>query len=655
MPHQLVLDRYRILDQAGAGGFATVYAAWDTSLQRKVAIKELQISELDAYRATNATTAHTPEDVPPWEEDPTSGLDQLEYPADPTFLGGANAEGPAASLSIKLADVEQQRFFSHIPGLDEARAAAHLEDPNIVHVHDFQIVGTHAYIIMEYLDGLTLTQFLRDYDDELTLDIIAAVFADVAHALQTAHENNVLHLDIKPDNIIITRKGQVKVTDFGMAALSDLDGNAYTHGGTIGYMPLEQMRQESLDARCDEWALASVTYEMLNGENPFIAPDLPQAENAIETAELVLPSLMWNELDPEADDVLFCALDPDKQDRFANVAAFAREFQPLLGNPDVGQQALASLVGDGPSPDDEDDWEPKSPRIPLRERITPKTLNRAARVFGALASAATVALAFTNIGQFGDYGLHATLIAALVAAIIGAVRPHWGALCMGITWGAALLCNQLWILGAITLAATGGWWWFVGSHGKAAGNIMLAQPLASALGMPALCPLLAGYFLSPVKALACALYSVVLCFMMGSIGQGNLLSYNALRGSAFSDTISSQSDTAQQLITTPGTWAIAISWVLAALVLSLFCSRQKRLLAVIGAVAAWLLLLGGLSAAQLVNSAGLAFAPDVITALLMTLCGAVVIVACWTHVPHREDDQRHRHKPDVGAISAHPR
>ena len=69
-------------------------------------------------------------------------------------------------------------------------------------------------------------------------------------------------------------------------------------------MPLEQMRQESLDARSDEWALASLAYEMLAGENPFLAPDLQRAEAAIEDAELVLPSLCWDGMDAEADDVL---------------------------------------------------------------------------------------------------------------------------------------------------------------------------------------------------------------------------------------------------------------------------------------------------------------------------------------------------------------
>ena len=85
-------------------------------------------------------------------------------------------------------------------------------------------------------------------------------------------------------------------------------------------MPLEQMHQENLDVRCDEWALASLTYEMLAGENPFLAPDLERAEAVIEDAELVLPSLCWDELDPAVDDVIFFALDPDREERYATVA-----------------------------------------------------------------------------------------------------------------------------------------------------------------------------------------------------------------------------------------------------------------------------------------------------------------------------------------------
>lgn len=248
--------------------------------------------------------------------------------------GRASIPAPGESVSLTQAadDEPLVRTLSRIPGLDEARTAAMLSDPNIVAVYDFEIQDSTACLIMEYVEGMTLTELLRDHDAELTLDIVAAVFDGVAHALEVAHENGVLHLDIKPDNILINHAGQVKVTDFGLATLADASGFGLAGGGTIGYMPLEQMRQENLDARCDEWALASVTYEMLAGENPFFAPDLFQAQEAIEDGELVLPSLCWDDLDEAADDVIFYALDPERDERYESVRDFAEELAPLLGD-----------------------------------------------------------------------------------------------------------------------------------------------------------------------------------------------------------------------------------------------------------------------------------------------------------------------------------
>ena len=201
-------------------------------------------------------------------------------------------------------------LFEHIPGLEEARSVAKLSDTNIVTVYDCAVEGSSAYVIMEYVEGKTLAQIIDEVDDDITLDVVAAVFSAVSHALEVAHGEHTLHLDIKPENVIVNGKGQAKVADFGLAALMDATGSGTTGGGTIGYMPLEQMRQEPLDVRTDEWALASLTYEMLTGSNPFFADDLDAAEEAIEEAELVLPSLCWDELDAEADEVMFCCPRP---------------------------------------------------------------------------------------------------------------------------------------------------------------------------------------------------------------------------------------------------------------------------------------------------------------------------------------------------------
>ena len=342
---RLILDRYEPIGTAGAGGFGTVEIAWDPRIQRRVAIKTIPLTEHDAYRAnlpgaqavSASPTADRWHGVQPWNE-------YLED--DITEFGGY----PAAALDPDawFGDDDPDEFISlsHLPGLDEARTAAMLQDPRIVTVYDFEIRGRTAYLIMEYVEGITLAHLLGDYGDFLTLDMVAAVFDAMAGALMVAHAAGVLHLDIKPDNIIINPQGQAKVTDFGLATLADASGMGTTGGGTIGYMPLEQMRREHLDARTDEWSLAAVAYEMLTGDNPFRVGSLDEAEAAIEDAELILPSLCWDNLDEQADDVIFYALDPDREERYASVADFAEEMDKFLGDAENGRDQLALVVAD---------------------------------------------------------------------------------------------------------------------------------------------------------------------------------------------------------------------------------------------------------------------------------------------------------------------
>lgn len=165
-----------------------------------------------------------------------------------------------------------------------------IQDANIVTVHDFEIEDSNAYIIMEYVEGMTLTQFLDQYNDQMTLDMLTCIFNGVAHALEVAHAENVLHLDIKPDNVLIDNKGKVKVTDFGLATLADEFGFGTANAGTIGYMPPEQMRRQALDVKTDEWALACVTYEMLCGQNPFDGKDIQDSLRKTQDSRLTVPS-----------------------------------------------------------------------------------------------------------------------------------------------------------------------------------------------------------------------------------------------------------------------------------------------------------------------------------------------------------------------------
>ncbi len=227
MEGQLILDRYRPLAELGEGGFGTVTLAWDTRMQRRVAIKRLPFP-----------------------------LDNRGRPHQP-------------------------------PGLAEARTAAMLAHPNIVTVFDFDTDSDEAFLVMEYVDGASLADLLDRAGGPLTLDEASAVVDAVERALSFAHDNGVLHLDIKPDNVLVMRDGRVKVADFGIAELSSLSGHTSAYGGTLGYMPLEQLEGERVSERTDEWAVAALVFEAITGDNPFAEDTL---EAAIEPAQDLRPA-----------------------------------------------------------------------------------------------------------------------------------------------------------------------------------------------------------------------------------------------------------------------------------------------------------------------------------------------------------------------------
>ena len=698
---QLILNRYKPLAKAGAGGFGTVQVAWDTRIQRKVAIKCIPLSEAELLRAALpgadaidvspdersesviASSVHAagsagssssvvdPADVPPWEDLPEeagfagsgdagdSGAsdDQEELASASVSRAGCDSAGTSSSdaslgqllpgQSVSLTDAVDPasrplvRTLSRIPGLDEARTAAILSDPSIVTVHDFEIQDSTAYLIMEYVEGMTLTELLRDHDDRLTLDVVAAVFDAVAHALEVAHENGVLHLDIKPDNILINASGQVKVTDFGLATLADAQGFGVAGGGTIGYMPLEQMRQESLDARCDEWALASVTYEMLAGENPFLAPNLFQAQEAIEDGELVLPSLCWDNLDPAADDPIFYALDPEREERYETVTDFAEELSPFLGDPAKGRAELADIVA-GPEEEEEPEPQPREPGIPLRDRITPELLFFGSHACGAAGSALLAFAALQNISQTEGFANPLFWGLLLLITLAGALRPHLGALLGFVSLSAMLVMCGVPAAGCVLLAGTGVWWWYLGRAGDAIANAALATPLAGAIGLGPLGPLAAGFALRPVAAMATAAFQVLCGFMLAGLGSASFMGWDVLATWHFSTAAFASDaviDRMAAMLTEPSTWIMAASWVLAAGACALLRWRPTRLFASFGVLAGAAVLVAGFVLAAVCGSpSASAFTDPADVASLVVSSGIMLFAAYLLPDPEYYDE-----------------
>lgn len=770
---QLILDRYRVIEQAGFGGYGTVQHAFDTHLKRDVAIKCIALSEDEVARARLlALEARMAADLEEVEADSASSaaapfaggeMPSAPFPSDPDFLrarderrqgsagarsgaaaaafrseGGSRRDGmvpwddaaagrvdgavrgqagastrsawqstsvppvevqasvplsdrsdeadvdvrhlrgirasrtidgapapaqvdvPSRAVSAPLSedlDLDEADLFEHIPGLEEARSVAKLSDTNIVTVYDCAVEGSCAYIIMEYVEGKTLAAIIDELGDEITLDVIAAVFAGVSHGVQAAHGESMLHLDIKPENVIVNPKGTPKVTDFGLAALMDGSGSGTTGGGTIGYMPLEQMRRQPLDVRTDEWALASLTYEMLTGSNPFFADNLAAAEEAIEEAELVLPSLCWDELDDEADDIMFAALDPDMDERFETVAEFSDALMPLLGSPKKGKKVLADVVSG--VREEVEEPEPEVPYVagpPLVDRLG----LRGASVLGRIACAAGAAL----LGAVGMANLHlvpgsslglltdapaAFWIIVAVCAVVGALRPSWGALFGYASLAVGLAASDAWVLTVAVVGLAAGWWYVVGHRGLAQPTSALMQPLFGSVGFAGMAPVCAGVLLPVIQSLLTAAFAFAMALIMASCGSMNLLNWDALVNFSFA---TNPQAACVALMAQPGTWAIGASWVGAAGLYSLFCVRGTKAFDVAGSVvAAVVLMLGVCAAAHLTNFGG-AWLPEPAALLGALVPGVAGILAAVMNIPDRARWAEEEWYVDLGGEAA---
>ena len=791
---QLILNRYRVIDQAGAGGYGTVVHAFDTHLKRDVAIKCIELSEDEVARARlvalearmaadledgepsagavaagvtapagaapsgasapasgaadfpadpaflrgvderrsgrhSAATVRSAEEVPPWEdmafaeeEDDslvpwnaaTGGFAGRSRPSldgrvghrktrhapeapyvppvevqdaapmsdyfdesavDVRHLRGIRASrtidgaaekrrrrgGRAAAASVAVSSVsaavggagasvppastdfdetDDADLFEHIPGLEEARSVAKLSDANIVTVYDCAVEDACAYVIMEYVEGKTLAQIIDEIDDSITLDVVAAVFSAVAHALEVAHGANTLHLDIKPENVIVNSKGVAKVTDFGLAALMDATGSGTTGGGTIGYMPLEQMRQEPLDVRTDEWALASLTYEMLSGENPFFANDLPEAEEAIEEAELVLPSLCWDELPAEADDIMFAALDPDRDERFDTVADFSEALMPLLGNAKKGKKVLADIVkGKEDAVAAPEPVEPAEPLPPLVDRLGLRGAMVVGHSLAAVAVGLMAAVGMANIslspgsamGLATDAPVVYWVLVALCAGA-AALRPAWGSL---LGYGALVVglgASGSWVLALFLAAVTGLWWYYVGRRGPTQAVAALAQPLFGSFGFAGLAPVCCGVLLPVLQSAITAAFTFATALVMASFGSLDLLNWDALLHVEFG---SNPQAACISMVSQSAPWAIGVSWIAAAAAYSLFCVRGTRNFDIAGSVVTAALLMLGVCAAAHLGSFGGSWLPAPPALLGALVPGALGIVAAVMGIPDR--------------------
>jgi serine/threonine protein kinase len=267
------LGRYHSLEQLGEGGMATVYRAYDTRLERDVAIKVIR---RDAF--------------------PPDQLDRI-----------------------------LKRFER------EAKALARLSHPNIVKVHDFGEYEGAPYLVMEYLPGGTLKEKMGM---PTSWQAAASLLIPVAHALNYAHLQGILHRDVKPANILITATGEPMLTDFGIAKILDIKETNTLTGtgvgiGTPEYMAPEQCVGGSVDARADVYSLGIIFYELVIGRKPYTA-DTPMAVVIKQINEPLPPPRQFVPgLPDKVERVLLKVLSKEPDNRFPDMGAFATALESL--------------------------------------------------------------------------------------------------------------------------------------------------------------------------------------------------------------------------------------------------------------------------------------------------------------------------------------
>ena len=278
-------DRYEIIAKVGAGGMSDVYKAKDHILGRFVAIKVLK----------------------------------QEYSEDRNFV-----------TKFRI----------------EAQSAAGLEHPNIVNIYDVGNADDMYFIVMEYVEGITLKTYIEK-KGQLSFKEAESIAIQVARGIEAAHNKNIIHRDIKPQNIIISTEGKVKVTDFGIAKAASTNTISSDVMGSVHYVSPEQARNGYVDARSDIYSLGIVMYEMITGRVPFDGDTTVSVAIQHLQEEMTAPSVYAPNVPISCEKIILKSTQKNQDRRYQNIADLLTDLRKSISNPDLDFVEDVPLVDNG--------------------------------------------------------------------------------------------------------------------------------------------------------------------------------------------------------------------------------------------------------------------------------------------------------------------
>ncbi|MBP3234094.1 MAG: Stk1 family PASTA domain-containing Ser/Thr kinase [Eubacterium sp.] len=272
-PGTILDDRYEIIDVVGTGGMSTVYRAKDERLRRFVAIKVLK----------------------------------SDYSSDQNFVSKFRAE---------------------------AQSSAGLTHPNIVSVYDVCEDDGRYFIVMELVEGITLKEYIN-LNGRLNMVQAIDFSMQIASGLEAAHEHHVIHRDIKPQNIIVSKSGNIKVTDFGIAKAATSTTMSTTGIGSVHYISPEQARGGYSDERSDIYSLGITMYEMVTGRVPFegdtnVAIALMHIQN-----DMIPPRELYPDIYPSFEKIIMKATQKKPERRYLTAATLIADLNRVKDNPSI--------------------------------------------------------------------------------------------------------------------------------------------------------------------------------------------------------------------------------------------------------------------------------------------------------------------------------